>query len=249
MVKSKMITDSQKNTFEKYRIQIITVVSTLVLAIICVSLLMNNNSSITVNGTLVLGDFTKFGNMKIGDSCEGSGGYNDINSITQVVAKDGNDIVAITSLGTGSADGTGNCSYSFTFDKIAKKNFYSFEVSHRGALNFSYDELKDQDYRVDFSLGEIEKQTVTSDGEVEYVTLPSQAEASNSIKEAASKKWGEDYSMVQYEIDKQTEAYNWLISKQNDNPKILQWSINKWENDFEMVKYEYENQLESFNKL
>ena len=243
------MTKSKKLSLRKYRKQIIVAVSVIILAIIGLSSLINRSSLITVDGTLTLGDFTKFGNMKAGDSCEGTGGYDDINRSTQVVAKDGNDILAITSLGAGSADSTGNCLYSFTLNNIDKKDFYSFEVSHRGVLNFSYDELKDQDYKVDFTLGEVEKETVTSNGSVEYIALPNRTDALKSIKEEASKKWKEDYSMVQYEIEKQTDAYDWLVSKQNDNPKILQWSIKKWNNDFDMVKYEYENQLEAFNNL
>ncbi len=65
------------------------------------------------------------------------------------------------------------------------------------------------------------------------------------FKKNALAKWGDDYRMVQYEIEKQTEAYDWIIRyvKYDD---ILAKAKQKWGDDYGMVKYEYEKQAESY---
>lgn len=62
------------------------------------------------------------------------------------------------------------------------------------------------------------------------------------------KKWQDDYSMVNYELKKQTEAYDWVV-KQTEYPDIMKKAIQKWGNDYSMVKYEYEKQVEAFKAL
>ncbi len=78
--------------------------------------------------------------------------------------------------------------------------------------------------------------------------LPNREEAAEAIKENAHKKWEDDFRMVKYEIDRQTEAYDWLI-KQTDYTPIMTKAFEKWEDDFRMVKYEYEKQVEAFESL
>ena len=58
-------------------------------------------------------------------------------------------------------------------------------------------------------------------------------------------KWGDDYKMVNYEIEKQTEAYNWII-KQTKYPNIIERAEKGWGNDYAMVKYEYERQVSAY---
>lgn len=65
------------------------------------------------------------------------------------------------------------------------------------------------------------------------------------FKAEALKKWGDDYSMVKYEIEKQTAAYDWVI-KYVKYPDILKRAKQKWGNDYAMIKYEYEKQTEAY---
>lgn len=68
------------------------------------------------------------------------------------------------------------------------------------------------------------------------------------LKAEAMKKWKDDYSMVKYELEKQTEAYDWVV-KQTENLDIMKKAKAKWGNDYSMVKYEYEKQVEAFKAL
>ena len=65
------------------------------------------------------------------------------------------------------------------------------------------------------------------------------------IRANAIAKWGTDTSMVQYQIDNQVEAYEWIL-RQTCCPEIMQAAQQKWGTDYEMVKYQYENQVEAF---
>ena len=65
------------------------------------------------------------------------------------------------------------------------------------------------------------------------------------FKANALAKWGDDYQMVDYEVGKQTEAYDWVV-KQTKYPEIMERAKSKWQNDYEMVKYTYENQVEAY---
>jgi len=65
------------------------------------------------------------------------------------------------------------------------------------------------------------------------------------FKANALKKWGDDYAMVNYEVKKQTEAYDWVI-KYAKYSAILEKAKQEWDNDYAMVKYEYEKQAEAY---
>ena len=66
------------------------------------------------------------------------------------------------------------------------------------------------------------------------------------FKANALKKWVNDSRMVNYEVKKQTEAYDWII-KQTKYPDIIERAKQEWANDYAMVKYEYEKQSEAYN--
>lgn len=81
-------------------------------------------------------------------------------------------------------------------------------------------------------------------------TLPPAAKAAAFIKSQANQKWGTDYSMVQYEIDKQTKAFAALSEyyKQRWKPiirEIIDSSAQKWGTDYGMVVYEIEKQMKA----
>ena len=65
------------------------------------------------------------------------------------------------------------------------------------------------------------------------------------FKAEALAKWGDDYAMVKWEINKQTEAYDWVI-KQTKYTDIVERAKQKWGNDYAMVKWEYEKQAGAY---
>jgi PKD repeat protein len=78
--------------------------------------------------------------------------------------------------------------------------------------------------------------------------FPSREEAMEIIKANAYDYWGDDYFMVQWEIDLQTEAYDWLV-KQTEYPNIMSNAYDYWGDDYFMVKWEYEMQVEAYEGL
>jgi hypothetical protein len=69
-----------------------------------------------------------------------------------------------------------------------------------------------------------------------------------TVKTNASSKWSDNYSMVKYEIDRQMEAYDWLI-KQTKYPEIMKKAVIKWEDNYTMIKYEYERQVKAYESI
>ena len=93
--------------------------------------------------------------------CEGKGGYSDIREGTQVVVKDDTgSVVAVGALGPGdggwgvSGKGDTDCRLGFNIVGIPDEGFYSIEVSHRGELAYSYNDLEALGWTVAFELGE-----------------------------------------------------------------------------------------------
>lgn len=114
-------------------------------------------------GTLTLQDYNGIdfeGQRFEGASCTGRGGYSDIQQGAQVVVKDGSEsILAVDSLDRGQQDALIDggsvyyCKFTFYVDAIPTTDFYSIEVSHRGALTYSAAEMEAQHWHVDFTLG------------------------------------------------------------------------------------------------
>jgi hypothetical protein len=75
--------------------------------------------------------------------CSGTGGYSDIDFGTQVNVTDAaGTLVAVGSLGFGQKTELG-CEFPFTVDDITPgSKFYTVEVSHRGGLTQTEDELR-----------------------------------------------------------------------------------------------------------
>ncbi|MBA7572656.1 hypothetical protein ES695_02590 [Candidatus Atribacteria bacterium 1244-E10-H5-B2] len=78
--------------------------------------------------------------------------------------------------------------------------------------------------------------------------FPSREEAMEIIEANAYDYWGDDYIMVQWEIDLQTEAYDWLV-QQTEYPNIMSNAYDYWGDDYSMVKWEYERQVEAYEGL
>lgn len=92
------------------------------------------------------GSITVLGNVAVNgnEPCRSLSGYDDINEGAQVkVTVEGN-TVALGKLEAGSPTEMGNyaCKFNFALDDVPSgKNFYSVEISHRGALEYSEDDL------------------------------------------------------------------------------------------------------------
>jgi hypothetical protein len=90
-----------------------------------------------------------------GGFCTTSGGYSDIAFGTAVVVKDAKgEIIATGALGIGETTGSRICQFPLTVKGIPNSDFYSVEVSHRGALSYSIDELESEDWTLHLSLGD-----------------------------------------------------------------------------------------------
>lgn len=83
----------------------------------------------------------------VGRTCAGDGGYDDIRAGAQVVVTDADGgTVALGELSQGRMDGSvpdATCQWRFTVaDVPAGAGFYGVEVTHRGALQYTEQELR-----------------------------------------------------------------------------------------------------------
>lgn len=100
-----------------------------------------------LTGTLTLVDQGAWPALQVGADCEGEGGFSDITEGTQVVVtNEAGDIIATGSLGPGrfvttSAIGTSSllrvCVFDIAVPDVPDAEFYTVEVSPRGAFNYS----------------------------------------------------------------------------------------------------------------
>jgi hypothetical protein len=97
----------------------------------------------TIQGTLVLNDFSFYSNgiSVSGSTCRGANGYSDIGPGTNVTIANANgQLIEQTTLGAGH----GNeylCIFEFTATLTEGERSYAFEISHRGKLSSTFDEL------------------------------------------------------------------------------------------------------------
>lgn len=106
----------------------------------------------TVTGSMSL---TTASDLTTGASCQGSGGYSDVTSGTQVIIEDDSGKTLATSeYGPGVFDGT-SCVFEFTFNDVAKSAFYRVHSrTSRGVVQFSYKEMVDNNWSVNLNLGD-----------------------------------------------------------------------------------------------
>jgi hypothetical protein len=62
--------------------------------------------------------------------------------------------------------------------------------------------------------------------------------------------------MQKYEVDKQTEAYNWVVTAtsvtgvpQGIFDQIKSGAVNKWPDEYDMQEYEIEKQVKAYTDL
>lgn len=104
----------------------------------------------TVSGTVTLTDPDT-----AAAGCVGLGGYSDISAGGQVtVTNQSQTVLGSTGLGAGVADATGtSCVYPFSFSNIPKASFYGLTLTHRGTLQYSYQDMVTNDWTVSMTLG------------------------------------------------------------------------------------------------
>lgn len=88
-------------------------------------------------------------------------GYSDIQEGAQVVVRDGEgSTLATSSLEEGRAYGTqseafqGPCVFSFEVRDVPESDFYTIEVSHRGEITYSREELESAGWTAELTLGD-----------------------------------------------------------------------------------------------
>ncbi len=111
--------------------------------------------SSTLHGTIHL--TSSSGVVHSGTSCAGTGGYDDMTAGAPVTVKnEAGSVIGTGSLGQGVSDPnypTVACDFSFTISDLADAKFYSVEVSHRGAINYSKADLDKAGWKISLSLG------------------------------------------------------------------------------------------------
>lgn len=74
-----------------------------------------------------------------------------------------------------------------------------------------------------------------------------------AIRSAAEAKWGDNYAMIEYEINLQTEAYDKLLDYnktwKHGEKQIIARAAAKWAPKWNMVVYEIERQTEALGRL
>lgn len=120
-----------------------------------------------------------------------------------------------------------------------------FETEYKG-LGYTFELWLEQTEKTPFTLGSLVKDWSSKIKEPE--TKIDRDKMIGIFKAEALAEWGDNYRMVNYEVEKQTEAYDW-VAKQVKYPEIMVKAKQKWSNDYRMVKYEYEGQIETCEDL
>lgn len=108
-------------------------------------------AAVTITGTITVpgGDTVQGLEGGPGQTCRMGGGYDDIRQGAQVVVTDETGaVVALGALDSGVLDlpdaehwGTRKCAFPFTVQAPTGRTFYGVEVSHRGRLQFTEQQL------------------------------------------------------------------------------------------------------------
>jgi len=117
-----------------------------------VSLVVAEKPTLTGSFTLIDSDVSR-----TPAGCSGTGGYSDVKAGMQVVVKnEKSDIVALGELGGDDYSGEYGqvaCKFPISIKDIPKASFYEIEVGKRGSLKYSFEELRNANWSVKFSLG------------------------------------------------------------------------------------------------
>ncbi len=110
-------------------------------------------SSHSLQGTVTVRELVGTSRV-IGGECAGYEGYSDIHAGTAVVVKDeSGKVLATGSLSDGKVLNIGNCQFTFKVDGLSDAKFYQVEVSHRGIVTYSRDDLDKASWKVGLTVG------------------------------------------------------------------------------------------------
>lgn len=101
--------------------------------------------SFTATGEFTLLDTFQDDYGRGGSLCSGSGGYDDIREGAQVEIRDeAGNIVGVGELEASRMIHNVGCRFSFTIEGVdSGSGFYEVEVSHRGTISYTQEELED----------------------------------------------------------------------------------------------------------
>ena len=88
-------------------------------------------------------------------TCQGSGGYSDLApGVSVVVYSDTGDVLSTVPLGQGhDLQSNVGCEFTFTVPNLPDASSYSVEVSHRGKLTYTKEQLESNNWTVALSIG------------------------------------------------------------------------------------------------
>jgi hypothetical protein len=117
------------------------------LVVVAATVLTLASRSFVISGSMTLHDAYGIDSEigRGGSPCLGTGGYSDIGPGTSVTVRDETGkTVATGSLDDGRPMGT-SCVFPFSMDEVPSgSNFYEVEISHRGGVTFSREELDER---------------------------------------------------------------------------------------------------------
>ena len=90
--------------------------------------------------------------------CFGFNGYDDLHLGTSVTVSDGEgNVIGVGEVRSSEvkseASTSRSCAFKFVVEDLPRADFYAVEVSHRGAVTFSFDELEEEGWRIQLSIG------------------------------------------------------------------------------------------------
>ena len=135
-----------------------------------------------------------------------------------------------------------NAGYYFSQNKVEEQKDNWFKIDYKGQLGWINNEV------LDFSKSKPQNKNFNNqETNLEKGTnlFINRGKAKEIVTNNAKEEWGNDHEMVEYTINNQMNAYDWLVQR-TKHIDILRYAQNKWNHDYEMIKYEYENQVNAY---
>lgn len=105
----------------------------------------------TLHGTVQVTDDSVSFNPA--NDCAMTGGFEDVNSGTPVqVTNEKGDVVGVSTLGDGKVVNSITCSFPFTVTGVPQAKIYNVEVSQRGKVGYSLQQMKNQSWTISLKL-------------------------------------------------------------------------------------------------
>jgi hypothetical protein len=131
---------------------------------------------------------------------------------------------------------------------MAEEGYTLEYLSGEKPKNFSEQQEQYNTYNNQTEEFPVSEKEPDSQNDMIYTQTTIQGDVIQIIRKNARAEWGNDERMYNYEVEQQTNAYNWYKAE-NNYPDILKKAKNEWQDDYRMVKYEYEQQIEAYEWL